>query len=287
MVTGLITEDGEWASSPASELEELEIDLLLEGLWRGFGVDFRNYARASLRRRLRSMVASEGLASISELLARVLRNEGVRDRLLFHLSIHVTTMFRDPDFFTSFRDKVLPVLRTHPFIRIWHAGCATGEEVYSMAILLTEAGLYERSRIYATDMNAVVVEKAKAGIFPADRMAEYEENYKRAGGQAPFSSWYTSRYDHAIFKASLRKNIVFSVHNLAVDRSFNAFNAILCRNVMIYFNTELQEAVHDLFFGSLERFGFLMLGKAESLSRANQTGYEAVDDDNGIFRRRS
>lgn len=276
------------APTKEAELEDIELDLLLEGLWRRFGADFRNYARASLRRRVRSMVETEGLPSTTALLDKVFRDDAVRERLLFHFSIHVTTMFRDPPFFVAFREQVLPVLRTHPFIRIWHAGCATGEEVYSMAILLTEAGLYDRSRIYATDMNAVVVEKAKAGIFPADRLAEYEENYKKAGGRAKFSSWYTSRYDHAIFKASLKKNIVFSPHNLAVDRSFNAFNAILCRNVMIYFNPTLQASVHALFYESLERFGFLLLGKGESLPLGEMSErYEAIDDVRGIFRRRS
>ena len=270
------------------ELEDIELDLLTEGIWRRFGIDFRNYSRASLMRRVRAVVATEGAGTVTGLLAQVLRDRACLDRLLFHLSIHVTTMFRDPSFFLAFRNEVLPAMRTHPFIRIWHAGCATGEEVYSMAILLTEAGLYDRSRIYATDMNAVVVEKAKAGIFAADRIEEFERNYQNAGGQGQFKSWFTSQYDHAIFKSQLRRNIVFSPHNLAVDRSFNAFNLILCRNVLIYFNSTLQTAVHTLLHDSLQRFGYLVLGRGESLlGTPLETAYERVDKQESIFRRRA
>jgi chemotaxis protein methyltransferase CheR len=177
----------------------------------------------------------------------------------------VTAMFRDPGFYRAFRDIAIPLLRTWPFIRIWHAGCSTGEEVYSMAILLSEEGLYERSRIYATDINDVVLQQAKAGIFPLNRMQEYTENYIRAGGKQSFSEYYTAKYDGALFSPSLTRNVVFSQHNLVTDRSFSEFNVIFCRNVLIYFDRELQDRVHALFYESLSMFGVLALGSKETL----------------------
>ncbi len=269
-------------------IEDIELDLLLEGLVRRYGLDFRGYARQSLRRRVWNMVHSQRLESISALQAKVLHDPPMMEELLQHLSVNTTTMFRDPSFFEAFRDKVVPHLFSAPFVRIWHAGCSTGEEVYSLAILLTEAGLYERSRIYATDMNASVVERAKTGIFPMEHMREYTANYLRAGGTSAFSDYYTANYDHAIFKASLRKNIVFAQHNLVSDGTFNEFNVVLCRNVLIYFGTDLQSRVYRLLHQSLRRFGILALGRGETLRHTViENEYDEVDIQERLYRRRA
>lgn len=268
------------------DLEAIEIQLLLEGVFRHYGADFRNYSFPSLRRRLWNMIRAEGLRTVSGLQDKVLHDPAAMQRMLLHMSVSVTSMFRDPSFYAAFREKVVPLLRSYPFIRIWHAGCSTGEEVYSMAILLTEEELYERCRIYATDMNEVVLKKAKDGIFPMDLMEEYAGNYAKAGGSAAFSEYYTAKYDHAIFRQSLKKNLIFSHHNLVTDGSFNEFNVILCRNVMIYFNKALQTRVHNLFYDSLRRFGVLVLGRKESIKHTvHESDYEAIDGRERIFRR--
>ncbi|MFY0529814.1 CheR family methyltransferase [Archangium gephyra] len=269
-------------------LEDIELDLLLQGIMRRYGLDFRGYARMSLRRRVWNMIHAQKLGTLSALQAKVLHEPSAMEELLQHLSVNTTTMFRDPSFFAAFREKVVPHLFSAPFVRIWHAGCSTGEEVYSLAILLTEAGLYERSRIYATDMNAAVVEKAKSGIFPMEHMREYTANYLRAGGSSAFSDYYTANYDHAIFKASLRKNIVFAQHNLVSDGTFNEFNVILCRNVLIYFGTELQGRVYRLLHQSLRRFGVLALGRGETLRHTViENEYDEVDVQERLYRRRA
>jgi len=248
-----------------AELERIEIELLLEGVFRHYGFDFRSYAYASIRRRLWKRTEAEGLSSISELQALVLHDAAAMERLLLDLSVSVTAMFRDPGFYQVFREDVVPLLRTYPFIRIWHAGCSTGEEVYSTAIVLEEEGLLERTRIYATDINAAVLQQARAGIFPLNRMQEYTENYIRAGGKRSFSEYYTAKYDGALFSPSLTRNNVFSQHNLVTDRSFAEFTIIFCRNVLIYFDRDLQDRVHTLFYDSLVMLGILALGSKESL----------------------
>src|SRR5690606_29800929 len=200
--------------------------------------------------------------------------------------INVTSMFRDPTFYRAFREKVVPLLRTYPFIRIWHAGCSTGEEVYSMAILLTEEGLYDRVRIYATDINDVVLQQARTGIFPLDKMQEYTQNYLKAGGTASFSQYYTAAYDGALFSPALRERVVFAQHNLVNDRSFSEFNVILCRNVMIYFDRSLQDRVHQLFYDSLPVYGILALGSKESLRFSSlEDRYEELDAREKIYRK--
>jgi chemotaxis protein methyltransferase CheR len=248
-----------------ADLERVEIELLLEGVYRHYGFDFRSYAYASIRRRLWKRIEAEGLKSISELQAAVLHDTDVKERLLLDLSVSVTAMFRDPKFYEVFRNEVVPLLRTYPFIRIWHAGCSTGEEVYSTAILLEEEGLLDRTRIYATDINEAVLAQAREGIFPLNRMQEYTDNYIRAGGKRSFSEYYTAKYDGALFSPSLTRNVVFSQHNLVTDRSFSEFNVIFCRNVLIYFDRNLQNRVHSLFYESLVMFGILALGSKESL----------------------
>jgi chemotaxis protein methyltransferase CheR len=270
-----------------ADIETMEIELLLEGVFRLYGADFRNYALASLRRRIWNAVRNEKLSTISALQERVLHDPSSMERFLLQMSVSVTSVFRDPAFYQAVREKVIPHLKTYPFARIWHAGCATGEEVYSMAILLHEEGLYERARIYATDMNAVVLEKAREGIFSVETLPEYEENYRAAGGKAELSDYYTAKYDSAIFRQSLRKNIVFAEHNLVTDSSFNEFNVVFCRNVMIYFNSNLQRRVHELLYASLRRFGILALGRKESLRGAtpHETHYEELDAREKLYRK--
>ena len=267
------------------DLERIEVELLLEGVYRHYGFDFRSYAFASIRRRLWKRMESEGLTSVSALQDRVLHEPEMMEKLLLDLSINVTAMFRDPAFYVAFREKVVPLLRTYPFIRIWHAGCSTGEEVYSMAILLREEGLYDRARIYATDINEVVLQRAKAGIFPIDRMQEYTDNYIRAGGKRSFSEYYTAKYGGALFDQTLTRNVVFSQHNLVTDKSFSEFNVILCRNVLIYFDKDLQSKVHELFYDSLAMFGIICLGSKETLRfMSNERCYEQVSSEK-IFRK--
>ena len=248
-----------------TQLEQLEIELLLEAIFRHYGFDFRSYAFSSIRRRIWKRISAEGLPNVTSLQERVLHDPQVMERLLLDLSINVTAMFRDPGFYRAFREQVIPLLRTYPFIRVWHAGCSTGEEVYSMAILLEEEGLLQRSRLYATDINEVVLQQARAGIFPLERMQEYTENYIKAGGKRAFSEYYVAKYDGALFNPSLTEHVFFSQHNLVTDRSFSEFNVILCRNVLIYFDRSLQTRVHRLFYDSLVNFGILGLGSKESL----------------------
>jgi chemotaxis protein methyltransferase CheR len=269
-----------------NDVEALEIQLLLEAVFRRYGFDFRDYAYPSVRRRIWNCVHAEGLPGVSELQGKLLRDPACMERFLLAITVHVTTMFRDPSFYGAFRARVVPRLRAYPFLRIWHVGCATGEEVYSMAILLHEEGLYSRCRIYATDMNEAVLNRAKAGIFPLDLVQEYTGNYLRAGGTAAFSEYYTARYGGVIFQRALSDNIVFAQHNLVTDSSFNEFHVILCRNVLIYFNRALTERVHRLLYESLARFGFLGLGNQESLRfTSHETCYEEFDKSARLYRR--
>jgi chemotaxis protein methyltransferase CheR len=268
------------------DLEAIEVHLLTEGIYRHYGFDFRDYSLPSLRRRLWKRIYAEGLVTISGLQEKVLHDPSCMERLLLDLSINTTAMFRDPSFYLAFRQKIVPLLRTYPFVRIWHAGCSTGEEVYSMAILLQEEGLLERSRIYATDINEAVLQRAKDGIFPLNTMQENTANYIAAGGTGTFSKYYTARYDYALFRPSLRENIVFAQHNLVTDASFNHFNVIFCRNVLIYFNNQLQERVQQLFLNSLEMFGILGLGKKETIRYTNvSSNYEELDGEERLYRR--
>jgi chemotaxis protein methyltransferase CheR len=269
-----------------AEVERLEIELLLEGIYRHYGFDFRSYAYASLKRRLWKRIHADGLSTVSALQERVLHDAQVMERLLLDLSVNVTAMYRDPTFYRAFREKAVPLLRTYPFVRLWHAGCSTGEEVFSMAILLEEEGLYERARIYATDINELVLRQAKTGIFPLEKMQDYTQSYVRAGGTRSFSEYYTAGYDGAIFNTSLLRNVVFAQHNLVTDRSFAEFNVILCRNVMIYFDRELQNRVHGLFYSSLSNFGLLALGSKESIRFTGyEDRYEPLDATEKIYRR--
>lgn len=246
-------------------VEALELELLLEAVFRHYGYDFRDYARTSIRRRVAKLVTEEGLRTISALQDRLLHDGACFERFLRGISVHVSAMFRDPHFFQAFRQHAVPMLRTYPFIRIWQAGCSLGEEAYSLAILLQEEGLYDRTLIYATDINDATLRQAREGIYPAELMQKYTHNYLASGGQRSFSEYYTARYEFAILRPTLQQNIVFSQHNLVSDGSFNEFNVVLCRNVMIYFNRALQERTHTLLHRSLTMFGILGLGSRESL----------------------
>ncbi len=267
-------------------LETIETQLLFEGIYRYYGYDFRNYAPSSRQRRVQNFMQVEGIQTISELQSRVLHDRHCLDRLLLSLTVNVTSMFRDPSFYLTFRNLVLPTLRTYPFIRIWHAGCSTGEEVYSMAILLQEEGIYHRCRLYATDANEKVLQSARSGIFSLSSMQEYTQQYLKAGGKKSFSEYYTAAYEYAIFRSSLRDNIVFSQHNLVTDGSFNEFNVIICRNVLIYFDRTLQDRVHDLFYQSLCSFGILALGRQETLRFTSKDDqYEELSKSEKLYRR--
>ena len=273
-------------ASDRGDVERIELELLLEAIHRRYAYDFRGYAPGSLKRRLWRRAHAEGLASLSALQERILRDPGCMDRLLLDLSINVTSMFRDPAFFASFRDKVVPLLRTYPFVRIWNAGCASGEETLSLAIVLDEEGLADRTRIYATDINASVLERAREGRFPLERMRDYTQNYIRAGGTRAFSDYYSAEGDQATFSRSLIDNVVFAQHNLVSDRSFNEFQLIVCRNVMIYFGKSLQDRVHRLFYESLGRFGILGLGHKESIAFTPHADcYEELDGREKLYRR--
>jgi len=269
-----------------AEVEDIEINLLLEGLYRVYGFDFREYSRPSIKRRLLELMRTEKLGTISAYQDRLLHDFSTAERLLLGVSVHATSMFRDPSFYRTFRNSVVPLLKTYPTVQIWIAGCSTGEEVYSLAILLREEGIYERCRIYATDLSKAVLRKARDGIFALSSMREYTNNYHLAGGINEFSDYYTARYDSVIFAPSLSKNVVFSEHNLATDGSFNEFQVILCRNVMIYFNKNLQERVHNLLYNSLTMFGVFGLGNKESLKfTPREHAYEHLNSGDKLYRK--
>jgi chemotaxis protein methyltransferase CheR len=259
--------------------EALEIELLLEGIAERYGYDFRGYARASLMRRIRQAVRREGVLTVSALQDRVLHDPACMLKFVDRVAVHTTSMFRDADVYRALRRDVIPVLRTYPFIRIWHAGCSSGEEVYSLAILLQEEGLYDRCRLYATDFSDSVIERARKGIFTLASIREHTLAYQKAGGREDFSSYYETDTRHAVIRQSLRRNAIFSQHNLVCDGPFNEFHLILCRNVMIYFAHELRDRVHALLYGSLIKFGVLGVGKKESL---HFTPFEDRFDDLGM-----
>jgi chemotaxis protein methyltransferase CheR len=268
------------------EIIDVEIKLLTEGIYQVYGYDFREYSEASLRRRLIQWLSTSGFATLSLAQSPLLRDRGLFNTLLQGITVNVSEMFRDPSFFTAMRELVVPHLKTYPFIKIWHAGCSGGEEAYSMAILLKEAGLRGRYRIYATDINEEAIHKAQEGIYPLQEMQRFTRNYQHSGGTGSFSDYYTARYNHAILSPSLRENIVFAAHNLAVDTDFGEMNLILCRNVMIYFKQPLKERVLGLFDTSLMPGGFLCLGTKESLDHRHiSERYEAITARMQIYRK--
>lgn len=246
-------------------LKDEEVNLLKEDFLEVYGYDFTGYSHASFKRRLQRIYDLDKFSGFGEFRFRLLKDSGYFRFSLNEITVNVTEMFRDPGFYRTLREKVVPVLATYPLIRVWHAGCATGEEVYSMAIMLHEAGLLHKSLLYATDINTSALDKAHQGIFPDTYMQQYSRNYHAAGGTRDFSSYYTANYNFVKFDEYLSQRMIFSTHNLVSDFSFNSFQLILCRNVLIYFEKELQQKVLTLFDKSLEQLGFLALGSKESL----------------------
>ncbi len=269
-----------------NENEKIEFELILQAIYQKYGYDFRDYAKASIRRRLRYRLSKSNLKSISEMQHKLLHDKEFFDTLLLDLTINVTEMFRDPSFFKAIREIVIPELKKQPFIKVWHAGCSSGEEIYSTAVLLKENGINESSLIYATDTNEIVLGKAKSGIFPIERMKDFTANYRKAGGLASFADYYTARYDNAIMDNSLKKNIVFSNHNLVTDSVFGEMDMIICRNVLIYFNRKLQDRVFKLFRDSLRSGGLLCLGSKETIRFSSYSdNFENVAEKEKIYRR--
>jgi chemotaxis protein methyltransferase CheR len=266
---------------------ELEISLLLEAVYQKYGYDFRQYSEAHIRRRIMNRMTLSGLSDISQIQSKVLSDEKFAAQLLQDLSITVTEMFRDPDFYKSLRENVIPLLKTYPFIKIWHAGCSTGEEAYSMAIIMQEEGLYDRTTLYATDFNQQALNQAKEGIFSNELIKEYTTHYQLSGGKESFSDYYTSQYNHVIMNQSLKRNIVWANHNLVTDNVFAEVHLILCRNVLIYFEKSLQNKVQTLFYNSLINGGILCLGSKESLhfTELNEK-YSELDKKHRIFKKK-
>lgn len=246
-------------------LTDLEVQSLLDAVHQHYGYDYRNYSRAHVKRRISQRLKLSKVESIEELKHRIIRNPGFAQSFIKDMSINVTEMFRDPEVYKTIREVVIPLLQTWSFLRIWHAGCSTGEEVYSMAIILQEEGLYDRVQIYATDLNEAVLARAKQGIYPAENIKKYSKNYQKSGAKGSFSDYFHSRYDSAIMDSSLKKNIVWSHHNLITDSDFTETQLVMCRNVLIYFNASMQNRAHGLFHRSLSNGGILCLGKKETL----------------------
>ncbi|MDQ0112102.1 CheR family methyltransferase [Paenibacillus harenae] len=267
------------------ELAAIEVDLLLEGIYRASGYDFRNYLRSSLMRRISNRMSLDEIPTITSLLDRALHEPDYMKTVINDFSIKVTEMFRDPAFFYAFRKKVVPLLRHLPEIRIWSAGCATGEEVYSLGILLQEAGLLGKSKLYATDMSEQAIETAKQGKFPLKRMQLFTKNYLQAGSEKEFSAYYTADREFAHFHPFMKEHFVFAQHNLATDCSINEFHVILCRNVLIYFDSVLQQRVYRLLHDSLSPSGILALGSKETFLSQYKSKYEELAPEDRIFRK--
>lgn len=270
----------------ADELERLELRLLFEALHQRYGYDFRDYAEASILRRVRTFLPMAACTTLSELIPRVLHDPGVFSRLVQAISVPVTEMFRDPFVYQALREQVLTVLKTWPFTKIWHAGCATGEEAYSMAILLHEAALADRATIYGTDFNDDALATAREGIYALDRMQRFTKSYQEAGGRRSFADYYHARYASAVLAPSLKASVTFTNHNLVVDGELGEMHLIVCRNVLIYFNRELQNRVLSLFADSLVHGGFLCIGPKEDLRFSDVAHrFEPVDATARIYRR--
>jgi chemotaxis protein methyltransferase CheR len=269
-----------------SIIRDEEVEMLLVDLLEIYGYDFTDYARASLKRRIIRLMSLDKIPSFAELRYFLKNNSNYLQHFIEELTVNVTEMFRDPHFYKVLRKDVLPALATRPFIRIWHAGCSTGEEVYSMAILLKEANLLQRSLLYATDLNPTVLDNVRKGIFPLSSLKQYSENYIESGGKEDFSKYYTAKYNLAKFDESLKEKMIVSTHNLVSDRSFNEFQLILCRNVLIYFDKDLQDKVFKLFDDSLERLGFLALGSKETIKFSYvQKKYVQLENKEKIWRK--
>lgn len=269
------------------EIEKIELELFLEAIYQRYGYDFRHYARASVRRRAYHILAGSGHQHLSDLIPPLLHDEVFAFQVIYDFSITVTEMFRDPDFYQAVRQTVTPYLQTYPFIKIWVAGCATGEEVYSLAILLKEEGLYDRTTIYATDFNETALKKAAEGIYPLRDVKQYTGNYQKSGGLRSFSEYYHAEYNSAIMDAALKTNITFAHHNLVTDSVFSEVQVVFCRNVLIYFDRSLQNWVLNTLANSLSRSGFLCLGTKETLEFSSvYDQFKTVDLKQRIYQKR-
>jgi len=268
------------------EIGDEEVEMLLHEVLSKYGYDFTSYSQASVKRRVNRLFALDHFRGFPEFREKVLNDKHYIRRFIQEITVNVTEMFRDPGFYKLLREQVLPVLATYPFIRIWHAGCSTGEEVYSMAILLKELGIMHKSLLYATGINPGVLDTVVKGIYPLRNLKQYSENYILSGGKEDFSSYYTAKYDLAKIDDELRSKMIVSTHNLVSDWSFNEFQLIICRNVLIYFNKQLQDKVLELFDASLEQRGFLALGSKEQV-RFSSVGkkYEQIDPKEKIWRK--
>lgn len=266
-------------------VEALEVRLFLEAIYQRYDYDLRGYAPGSMQRRVLSALAKSGCSHMGELQHRVLEDSSVFQRVLEELTVQTSDLFRDPGFYAALRTHVLPVLRTYPLLRLWHAGCASGEEAYTSAIMLSEAGLYERAQIYATDLSARAVEQAKHGIYAASRAESFGRNYSESGGQGELSSFYTQGYQRIAMTDSLRRNLLFFQHNLVSDSEFGEMNVVFCRNVFIYFQPELRRRVLRKFACSLRPGGFLCLGSSEHLNTSMHREFEPFVEHEHIYRR--
>ena len=272
----------------SGDIETIEIRLLLDTIFLRYGYDFRGYAKASIRRRILQFMKMSGTACISDMIPRLIHDESYFEKMVMEFSITVTEMFRDPSLFLTLRQKVLPLLKSHPFIKVWHAGCATGEEAYSLAILIHEEALDKRTTFFATDFNDNALKKAKAGILELECARQYSQNYQLSGGKGSFSDYYHARYGALAIKRGLKKKITFANHNLVTDQVFSETHLILCRNVMIYFDKALQERVIRLLYESLVHGGFLCLGMKESLLFSEyQDKFRVIDQKNKIFQKKA
>ena len=265
-------------------IQDENIELLLQDMLEVYGYDFTNYSKASLKRRINRLFSMDKFPSFAEFRFRIKTDPQYMERFMEEITVNVTEMFRDTHFYKALREEILPKLGTYPLIRIWHAGCSTGEEVYSMAILLKELNLLHKSLLYATDINTKVLENARSGMFSLNNMKQYSENYINAGGKRDFSEYYTAHYNYVKFADKLKERMIFSTHNLVSDRSFNEFQLILCRNVLIYFDSDLQNRVYSLLDTSLQKLGYLALGSKENLkfSQVSQK-YQQLQDNLKIF----
>ena len=271
-----------------SDIERIEINLLLEAIFNRYGYDFRHYAKASIKRRIKNLLRKNNIKYISELIPEILHNESFFEQNVYDFSITVTEMFRDPGFYKSLKENIIPYLKTYPFIKVWHVGCATGEEVYSFAIFLKEAGLDKKTTIYATDFNEEALKTAKEGIYSLEAVKKFTANYQKAGGQHTFSDYYHAKYKSAIINQNLKANITFANHNLVTDGIFGEMHLIFCRNVLIYFDKNLQNRVLRLLDESIIRKGFLALGSKESLSfTAIENKYNITDGKNKIYQKKN
>jgi chemotaxis protein methyltransferase CheR len=277
-------EEAASSDDAGDEVEEIETRLFLDAIYARYGYDLRDYTTRSITRRVRAALARSGLRHMGELQHRVLTDPGAFAQVLEDLTVRVSEIFRDPDFYRTFRERVTPILRTYPQLNVWHAGCATGEEAYSSAILLHEEGLYDRCQVYATDLSAQAIEQSKQGLYPAKNLPAVVESYRRAGGTSTFDRYATSAYDHIALNESLRRKILFFQHSLVSDHVFGEMHVIFCRNVLIYFGHDLRERVMEKFSQSLCPGGFLCLGTSERLPPEHRGRFTEFAANERIYR---